>query len=161
MLQSIAKRDPWNISLESMRQDFCLEVSAADFFVEGLGATCNDEGCPPGDFARWLVRLVSRGSLRQSCRSSRTRRRQTTSAGSTRPTPTSRSTLRPRAAWASAASLPKQEQGLGSPCGAQGNSDVHRNPGGHGISLFVSSIVGLMRAGRLGGASAANLPRQE
>jgi len=33
MLQTIHERDSVNISLESMWQDFCLEVSAADFFV--------------------------------------------------------------------------------------------------------------------------------
>ena len=33
MLQSIVEWDPWNISLESMWQGFCLEVSAADFFA--------------------------------------------------------------------------------------------------------------------------------
>merc|ERR1740129_1121545 len=47
MLQSIVERDSVNISLESMWQDFCTQVSAADFFV--IAAEALIEATVPAD----------------------------------------------------------------------------------------------------------------
>jgi len=52
MLQSIVERDSVNVSLESMWQDFCTEVSAADFFV--IAAEALIEATVPAEHrAKW------------------------------------------------------------------------------------------------------------